>query len=54
MQDDQNGQTHTDTVEHAGGDGHGGAHTQQLHQNGVLGDQTVFELLFNIHRVLPP
>src|SRR5699024_5994506 len=48
-QDDQNGKTHADTVEEGGGDGHGGTHAQQLHGNGVLSDETLFELLFDIH-----
>ena len=34
-----NGHAHAQAVEERGGDGHGGAHAQHLHQNGVVGDQ---------------
>ena len=52
-QDDENGDAHAKAVCNARGDGHGGAHTEHLHQNGVLVDQTVFELFVKIHRSFP-
>ena len=48
-QDNEDGNAHANTVGDAGGDGHGGAHTEDLHQNGVLIDKTVFELFLKIH-----
>ena len=53
-QDDQHGHAHAQAVEERRGDGHGGAHTQQLHQHGVLGDQALFELLAKVHIAAPP
>ena len=38
-QDDQNGNTHAQAVHDGSGDGHGGAHTENLNQNGVVGNQ---------------
>ena len=44
-----NRQTHADAVKQAGGDGEGGAHTQQLNQHRVLVEQALFELFLEIH-----
>ena len=44
-QNDDNCCTHADAVEHGGGDSQQGAHTQQLDQSGVLGNEA-FNKLF--------
>ena len=49
-QDNEHGHAHAQAVEERRGDGHGGAHTQHLHQHRVLCDEALFQLLTEIHK----